>query len=43
VFSVLAALLTARKERFVWSLARLAAALRAPVHLRRTHCFEPAD
>jgi GT2 family glycosyltransferase len=43
VFSVLAALLTARKERMVWSMARLAAALRSPVHLKRTHCFEPAD
>jgi N-acetylglucosaminyl-diphospho-decaprenol L-rhamnosyltransferase len=43
VFSAAVALLTLRKERLVWSLARLFAALKAPVHLRRVHCFEPAD
>lgn len=43
VFSAVGALITARRERLVWSLARLVAALRAPVHLRRRHCFEPAD
>lgn len=43
VFSVLGALLTARKGRIVWSAARLAAAVRAPAHLKRAHCFEPSD
>lgn len=41
--TALVALITARKERLVWSLARVAAAVRAPAHLHRAHCFEPAD
>lgn len=43
VVTAAVALLTGRKQRLVWSLARVAAAARAPIHLRRSHCFEPAN